>query len=151
MTEVFSRTDKLNPSRMCSLFRRQRSLLRGWPNNIEDNSQETVRSQLQGQDSTEEPVTKTVKNQTTNHWFMCYQSVKWINGAQPSERTSKSKCQTSIHKFFVALPQETCNNILLETKKYVAIGLYCVNNWLISWYYRSHTYLSNSGSSLLFV
>jgi hypothetical protein len=42
--------------------------------------------------------TATIKNQKTSHWFLCYKFVKGIIVAHPSEKSNKTKCQTSIHE-----------------------------------------------------
>jgi hypothetical protein len=52
--------------------------------------------QFSGNNSSEERVT--VENQKTSHWFMCYKFVKRVIVAQRSERSNKTRCQTSIHE-----------------------------------------------------
>jgi hypothetical protein len=59
--------------------------------------------QLSGNNSSEE--TPTVENQKTSHWFMCCKSVKGVIVAQPRERSNKTKCEASVHEFFVTLPR----------------------------------------------
>jgi hypothetical protein len=105
-TEVFRERMKLNPSRRCSLVSPQKTFLRGWLTEI-------CTVQFSGNNSWEEPatetvtVTATVKNQKTSLWFMCYRFVWWIIVAQPSERSSKTKCQTSTHELLSRCPGNT--------------------------------------------
>jgi hypothetical protein len=110
-TEVFLWTDKLSPSRRCSLLSRQKILLRGWLTKIWDSSKrqsrsyssaETVRRQWQFRGTVQTvTATATVKNQKRSHWFICYKSAQWIILAQPSERSNKMKYETGIHKLLL--------------------------------------------------
>jgi hypothetical protein len=106
---MFSWTNKLNPSRRCSLLSQQRILLRWWLTKILDSSVETVRRLRQFRRKTSE-VTGTEQSrrkwyQTRSLWFMCYKTVQWIIVAQPSERSNKPKCQIRNPGITVALPR----------------------------------------------
>jgi hypothetical protein len=66
-------------------------------------SSSSEQSQFRSHSSTTDIAT--VKNQKTSHCFLCYIFVKWIITARQRKGANKTKCQTSIHKFFVTLPR----------------------------------------------
>jgi hypothetical protein len=47
---------------------------------------------------------------------MCYKSVQWIIVAQPSERSNKTKCPTSIHELLSRTSQHV--TLLIEFNEY---------------------------------
>jgi hypothetical protein len=70
---------------MCSLPSRRRTLLTRCLTEIRKGSYRIVKKEV-------------IANHKTSLWFMCYKSVQRINVAQPSERSNKTKWQTSIHE-----------------------------------------------------
>jgi hypothetical protein len=66
--------------------------------------------------------TATFKNPKTSHCFMCYKSIQWIIVAQSSERSNKTKCQTSIHELLSRYPGNTRQYFCVATIQHIQVA-----------------------------